>query len=484
MHIINITSYICTLLFFIFLVVIYFTKKNADNVENKIYRQLLVWNFFLVFSCLCYFLIIPIFKDNRALASFICNIYQSTSVIWTYFILYYTFVISYSSNKKITNLLVDKNKIISNCIIFGILIIDLVLLIIFHSTTYFNAKGVLIGENGFVVLLINVFMYIPLVFTFIVFFVNSRKIENRKRIPFILGLLFVLLHTLIVIITGYYVTLAPVLTTLITYLMYFTIDNPDVKLIAELTLARDQAMKSNQAKSDFLSSMSHELRTPLNAILGLSQVMKENDNIEELHHDLDDIILSSEKLLELVDGILNINRLENNDIVINNANYNLKDVLDGLEEVVRLRIGTKNITYRQRISDDLPNVLYGDKEKVRTIINNLLTNAVKYTEEGLVELDISSFIVKDKCNLKISVSDTGQGIKEEDINNIFDKFYRSEENKDSDIEGTGLGLSITKSIIDLMDGRITVNSNYGEGTTFTVTISQKVVDNNQDIETL
>ena len=136
------------------------------------------------------------------------------------------------------------------------------------------------------------------------------------------------------------------------------------------------------------------------------------------------------------------------------------------------------------IDESIPSTLYGDREKVKVILNNLLSNSVKYTDHGFIELNISSLVYKDKCNLRITVSDTGKGIKEEDMDKLYDRFYRSEENKDSDIEGTGLGLSITKSLVELLEGKITVNSTEGEGSSFTITLSQVIVDNSNDTEIL
>ena len=228
--------------------------------------------------------------------------------------------------------------------------------------------------------------------------------------------------------------------------------------------------------------MSHELRTPLNAIVGLSQVVINTTSESETRRDVQEILNSSNNLLELVDGILDINQIDSNNLEINNSNYKMNDLINDIIKMTDRRIENKNISFKANVSPDIPEILYGDKGKIKTIILNLLTNAFKYTNEGFVELDVNCFNIKDKCNLRITVSDTGIGIVPEDIDKIFDKFYRSEENKDSNIDGTGLGLSITKSLVELLDGKITVNSNYGEGSTFTVTISQNIVsDNNTEI---
>ena len=159
------------------------------------------------------------------------------------------------------------------------------------------------------------------------------------------------------------------------------------------------------------------------------------------------------------------------------VNYNLVNELNDLTRMIKIRIGEKPLEFINNYSEYLPNTLYGDKDKLKRIITNLLTNAVKYTENGKVTFSVDCQNNKNKCNLTITVSDTGRGMKEEQMSKLFTKFNRLEEDKDSDIEGTGLGLAITKSLVDLMDGKISVDSIDGVGTTFLVSISQDIVNN-------
>ena len=264
--------------------------------------------------------------------------------------------------------------------------------------------------------------------------------------------------------------------SLIVIIMYFTIENPDVKLLNELELAKQNAERANEAKTDFLSSMSHEIRTPLNAIVGFSNSILEDETIEEAKAEAKDIIMASQNLLEIVNGILDISKIEAGKMEIVEVEYCPLEVFDNIAKLIKPRIGEKPIELKTNFSPDIPAVLYGDMNKVREVITNLLTNAAKYTEKGIIDLSVQCINTKNKSKLVISVEDTGRGIKPDKIDKLFTKFQRLEEDKNTDIEGTGLGLAITKSLVDMLDGKIEVDSTYGKGSTFTVTLNQRIVD--------
>ena len=158
------------------------------------------------------------------------------------------------------------------------------------------------------------------------------------------------------------------------------------------------------------------------------------------------------------------------------SRYNLKEEIDKIEKIIRLHINDKSIDFRVNVSEDLPDHLYGNGNKVKQIMMNLLTNAVKYTESGHVYLTLDCEKERNNAKITISVTDTGIGIEESQLDNLFNKFSRLDSVKDSDISGTGLGLAITKSLVDMLDGKIEVDSTYGKGSTFTVSLHQRVVD--------
>ena len=217
---------------------------------------------------------------------------------------------------------------------------------------------------------------------------NFKRILSKKLLPiYFMGLFLIL--ALIVNKTNPGLLVIPAMVSYIDLIMYFTIENPDLKMVNELELAKNQAEKANRAKTDFLSSMSHEIRTPLNAIVGLSNIIKDSDDLEEIHEDASDVVSASNTLLEIVNGILDISRIEADKMEVIECNYNPLEEFKTLVTLAETRIGEKDIELRTKFAADLPEVLYGDKGKVKQIITNLLTNAVKYTENGYIDFKVN-----------------------------------------------------------------------------------------------
>ncbi len=234
----------------------------------------------------------------------------------------------------------------------------------------------------------------------------------------------------------------------------------------------------NRAQNRFFSSMSHEIRTPINSILGLNEViLRQDDASDEIKNDAGAIQGAGKMLLALVNDILDFSRIEAGRMDIVPVQYRLDGLMSEIVNMILLQAKEKGLTFSAHIDPDVPSVLIGDEIRIRQIIINLLNNAVKYTESGTVNIEIRSVETgDDRINLIISVSDTGIGIREEVLPILFDAFARMDREKNRKIEGTGLGLSIVKQLTDLMDGDIKVDSTYGQGTTFTVTLPQEVSD--------
>ena len=248
------------------------------------------------------------------------------------------------------------------------------------------------------------------------------------------------------------------------------------ELNREFEKAKDEAERANEAKSLFLSNMSHEIRTPINAVLGMNEMILRECSDEQILSYADNIRSSGKTLLFLINDILDMSKIESGKMEIIPVEYEPAGLLMDLWNVIFLRAQEKDLSVRFSLDETLPRILFGDDVRIKQIVTNLLTNAVKYTPQGGVELHAAyERRGGEDIVLTISVKDTGMGIKKEDMGKLFESFQRLDEEKNRNIEGTGLGMNITMSLLKLMDGEMKVESEYGKGSNFTVTIPQRIV---------
>ncbi len=461
------TIYIITgIMFTLLLILVFKIKKKNNLLSNNTF-------FILSLSLLIGFIL-------ELIINFLSTLTLKPVMLEVYTKLYLIFIVCWFSIFSVYTFLISKkddtlNKTIM--ILYALLTLVSSLSIILLPLNIDTTNFIYLSGNS-----INIFkVLLPsmLCILFLRTILNRNVISITKCNYIYVALILLSICTFLEL--KYELNIITTILLFITYLVFLTIENPALKEYEIINNLRLRALKANMNKTDFLSNISHELRTPLASIISSIDEIKNYNLPPEFKDTINDIVDSSSSLLDIVGNVIDINKIENKIYDLKEKNYSIKETVEKLIKMNIKKYNKENVIFKYSISENTPQNLFGDKTKIKEIINNVLDNSFKYTDKGSISLTINSEIVSDICNLIIEIKDTGIGIKSEDLNKIFNGSDIDNE-INNDVDRDGLGLLITKDLVSLLGGTITVCSYYGSGSVFTIKIPQRLKNELETIE--
>ncbi len=457
------------LVYIILLMFIYFSKRRYKSKENKIYSILIITSFIGVLLELGCRLTVPLLNEIPKTTFLITKLYLVYLLTWVTLLSLYTFIIVNNPQSKF------KHTKISIIITYIINII-----IIFYLPINYYNDGELIYTYGLSVYWVYIISFVYIIISIINILLSKTNLKDKKLIPIIAFIIIGTITTIIQLINPG-MLLATSMETFVTVLMYFTIENPDMKMLEEVNKAKKISDNANQEKSMFLFNMTKEIRNISRNIDDhadniLSEVSKEETNIENIGDNAREIKYDISKFNTMTNDILDVSNIDASNIKIYNTKFNIKLIIKGLVSIYKEKCQEKGLEFRTDIASDIPEYLYGDSINLKKVMITLLDNAIKYTNNGYVELSVNFVKKLDICRLIISIEDSGIGIKTEELDTIF--YKKKEELNRNNLKNN---LYTAKKIITMMEGTIIANSDYNKGTTMKIVLDAKIVPTKENV---
>ncbi len=463
---INTTIFLTIISFFysVLLMIAYFSKDKIKTLENKVYSKLIIINFIGIILELFCTIFAGYAKDYLVFYTILNKLFLVELTIWCSVFSVYVFLIS---SKKEKNELKSYLKKVS---IFHIVIDVITMFLIFVLPVQFN-----INDLGYVmysygpsvnIVFISSTLYIILMFTCLIR--NFKNIKNKKYLP-------IYVYMVIGVLVGIVQKLHPEILAFtsmeafITVIMYFTIENPDKKLLEEIHTSKKIADAANEDKSMLIYNMMNEVKSIANDINKSSEVILNSNNLEENRFFAREIISSNNKLYSMANNIYNIDVIDDINVKTVKNKYNIKLLLKGVISKNKELFEDKDISFRFNIDSNLPNTLYGDSINLKNVLNTIIGNSYKYTDKGYVELSVNAIFKKDVVRLIIKIEDSGIGIKAEDLDKCLNKNTKDQNS-----------LYGARKTINIMGGNLLISSEYNKGTIVTIILEQKIYTNNKD----
>lgn len=457
----------CSLFYSILLTIMYFSKKRLNRIENKIYGSLIICNLIgVILAVSCYYTINNM--DNMLFLNYIVSksllIYY---LAWITIFTIYVFVISYQ--KKARNEELKKKNIKKISKLFTILFFLITILVCILPLYFHNTNGIIYSYGPSANLL---YVVIPLyIISFFLYMVKNLKyLRSKEYIPLFV---FILIGTIVTIIQKLNpgLLLMTAMETFITMLMYFTIENPDVKMIAELNKNRSLINRTLQEKSNFLFVASNKVTNPLKKIIDITN--DTNGTKQELEEKVKEVNNLSRCLSFTVNNIMNVSTMDSNNIKVYNNSYNPRLLIEKIK-IKKEKEVSNNIDLRFNISNTLPNTLYGDKTLLEIVIESIINNAIKNTKEGFIEVTLDVIVKYDMCRIIFVVEDSGCGMSIDKVNYLLTIDEELNEEELKRLDTNDVNINTIKKIIKKMGGYFTLKSEDKKGSEVKFVLDQKI----------
>ena len=466
---------ICAAIFLALLCIVYFSKERLNLIENRLYSVMLVTG--LIDSIIIIIeRLLVLNGDIATVSSGTKLILQCTNkldflvlIIYTTCAFLYTVLITYPNMKE------KIKKLINVTLVLDIIVYSIILM----SNVDLITNGSIISVSGQAIVITYVFGGLYLIISMIMALLNIGKLTKR-HIP-IISAIFILIILVLIFRSNPYIMIISITIAFVNYLMFFTIENPDIKMIEELTKAKALVEKNNNDKSIFIFNTAQQIRYPLNMIDQRADQILDENNLDEIKDMAVDIKNAKQRISYVLNGAMDVSTIDAKKIKIVDSKYSLSNLLTELCLKFKSMATEKNVEFRKNIEEALPETLYGDSIRLKQIISALLLNAIKYTKEGFVELNVNTVITYDVCRLVISVKDSGIGVNAEKLNKIFSQ---NDDTKIEDVDSKEMTLDTAKKVVNLIGGTITVRSEKNKGSEFTLIVDQKIASSNDKIDNI
>lgn len=468
----NLTYLSTGFIFIILLIAIFFSKKVISSKENTVFKYILIANILEYLIEIPLQIFVRTIDINNYLVNIFCRLYLVSITISYILFTLYVFIICFNNKKE------SYNRNIKNIKIFLLIleVIVIMFLLFLPFSKHYDASKMYI--DGLAVSLLVGFIFSQLVVYIILLLLNFKNLKNKKYMP-IYFIIICLIFMVVLNSIDPSILISSAITTFICYTMFFTIENPDTKMIAELEENKRLIEQSNTDKSNFLFRMAQEVKKPIDDIIRVNKIIDETNDLETIKKCSKYIDYNSKELKALVNGVFDVSKMDTYNIKMFDSVYNVHNVFTEIftryENII-----DSNIDYRYNISNNLPKELYGDSVKLKQVINTMIENSIKYTKHGFIDINVDSIVKNDVCRLIISIEDSGIGMSIDKVNKLLIVSESLTDEELKKLDKMNLDINIATKILRILGGQLIIKSEENVGSQFTIILEQKINDNKKE----